>query len=344
MTMLKDTLKTLCECDGISGRENEVREKILELISGKAETKVDALGNIIAFVRGRKGSGKRLMISAHMDEVGFMVTYINDDGTLCFSPVGGIDPRVCYGKRVAVGRDKITGVVASSALHNVPKADRCKVPSLDKLVIDIGAADKEQAQSLVRQGDSVYFDGGFISFGNGMIRSKAIDDRAGCAVMTEMINEGVDYDTYFTFVVQEEIGLRGSGCAAFTVEPDYSIVLEATTAADIPSESGADRVCEVGKGAVVSLMDRHTVYDKGLCDAAFELAKQNGIPCQTKTKVAGGNDAGAIHISKGGVRTAAVSVPCRYLHSPSCVIKEDDLTSVYRLAKLLADGIHRNDL
>ncbi|MBR1423224.1 MAG: M42 family peptidase [Ruminococcus sp.] len=342
--MLTDTLKELCALDGVSGREQEVRERIVSLIGDKAEVSVDPLGNIIAFCKGRRKAEKRLMISAHMDEVGFIVTYINDDGTLCFAPVGGIDPRVCFGKRVRIGRDKVYGVIGGTAVHNIPKKERNKVDDLDKLVIDIGADSKEQASKLIRQGDSVYFEGDLIRFGSGMIRSKAIDDRAGCAVMLEMINEGVEFDTYFTFVVQEEIGLRGSGCAAFTVEPDFAIILEATTASDIPSESGADKVCEVGKGAVVSIMDRHTIYDKDLCELAFRLAEENGIPCQTKTKIAGGNDAGAVHVSRGGVRTAAISVPCRYLHSPSCVINEDDLMSVYRLAKLLADGIQTNDL
>ena len=342
--MLKDTLKELCCLDGISGRENEVRERIISLIGDKAEVRTDNLGNVIAFCRGKKTPEKKLMISAHMDEVGFMVTYINEDGTLCFTPVGGIDPRVCFGKRVRVGRQKITGLIAGSAIHNVAKADRNKVKGLDKLVIDIGADSKAEAEKLVRQGDSVYFTSEFTEFGSGMITSKAIDDRAGCAVMIEMINEGVEFDTYFTFVVQEEIGLRGSGCAAFSVEPDYAIVLEATTASDIPSESGADRVCEVGKGAVVSIIDRATMYDEGLYSLAFSLAEDNGISAQTKTKAAGGNDAGAIHQSREGVRTAAISVPCRYLHSPVCVIREDDLNSVYKLARLLADRILADDL
>ncbi len=342
--MLTDTLKELCALDGVSGREQEVRERIISLIGDKAEVKTDPLGNVIAFCKGRNKADKKLMISAHMDEVGFIVTYINDDGTLCFAPVGGIDPRVCFGKRVRIGKDKIYGVIGGAAVHNIPKKDKNKADELDKLVIDIGADSREQAAGLVKQGDSVYFDGSFMRFGSGMIRSKAIDDRAGCAIMIEMIRNGVEYDTYFTFVVQEEIGLRGSGCAAFSVGPDFAIVLEATTASDIPSESGADKVCEVGKGAVVSIMDRHTIYDEALCALAFRLAEDNGIPCQTKTKIAGGNDAGAVHVSRGGVRTAAISVPCRYLHSPSCVIREEDLMSVYSLASLLADGIQTNDI
>ncbi|MGN0601264.1 MAG: M42 family peptidase, partial [Oscillospiraceae bacterium] len=162
----------------------------------------------------------------------------------------------------------------------------------------------------------------------------------GCAIMLEMINGELEYDTWFTFVVQEEIGLRGSTTAAYTVNPDFAVVLESTTAADIPSADGENKVCRLGKGPVVSFMDRHTVYDKELYRLAFGIAGDNNIPCQTKTLIAGGNDAGAIHVSRGGVRTAAISLPCRYLHSPSCVIDKDDLFNSYRLAKLLLDRIY----
>ena len=158
--------------------------------------------------------------------------------------------------------------------------------------------------------------------------------------MLEMIKSDLEYDTYFTFVVQEEIGLRGSRCAAFSVEPDYAIVIESTTAADIPSASGADRVCELKKGPVVSFMDRSTIYNKELYNLAFECAKKIEIPCQTKTRVAGGNDAGAIHLSKGGVKTIAVSVPTRYLHSPSCVINKEDYFNTLKLVKALTDRIY----
>ena len=143
------------------------------------------------------------------------------------------------------------------------------------------------------------------------------------------------YDTYFTFVTQEEIGLRGAKAAAFSVDPDVAIVLEATTAADIPNVSGEKRVCELSKGAVVSYMDRSTIYNKQLYNLAFDIAKEEKIPCQTKTMVAGGNDSGTIHLSKGGVKTIAISVPCRYLHSASCVINKKDFIAVSDLAKAL---------
>lgn len=332
-------LKTLCNINGISGDEGDVREYIISQIDGLCEYSVDALGNIIAFCKGKNQTDKKLMISAHMDEVGFIVTYITDSGLIKFAPVGGIDPRIVFGKRVVIGKNKVAGVVGGKALHHLEGDEKSKAVPFDKLYIDIGAVNKEQALEVVSLGDSVCFDNSFITLGDNMLKSKAIDDRAGCAVMLDMIRQGVLYDTYFTFVVQEEIGLRGSTAAAYTVAPDYAIVLESTTAADIPASSEDKRVCELDKGAVVSFMDRSTMYDKELYRLAFDIGAEKNIPVQTKTMVAGGNDAGAIHKSGSGVRTAAISVPCRYLHSPSCVISKSDLMSVRSLAGELSKRI-----
>lgn len=332
-------LERLCLINGISGDEGSVREYILSRLDGKADTAVDSLGNIIAFVKGKKRSRNRFMISAHMDEVGMIVSYIEEDGAIRISPVGGIDPRVVFGRRVTVGKNRILGTVGGAAVHNLTSEERKAAVPFDKLTVDIGCDSREQVCQLVSLGDSVCFDSEFVKMGNGLVKCKAIDDRAGCAIMLAMIDDGMEYDAYFVFTVQEEIGLRGSKCAAYTVDPDIAMVLESTTAADIPSVSGADRVCSLGKGAVVSYMDKSTVYDRELYDLAFSLADKNGIPCQTKTKIAGGNDSGAIHLSKGGVRTCAVSLPCRYLHSPSCVIDRRDLESCYRLAGLIAASV-----
>lgn len=334
-------LEELCVLDGISGDEGKVRDYIIEAIKGKCEYSVDPLGSIIAFKKGRQTPKHKLLFSAHMDEVGLIVTHICSDGSLKFAEVGGVDPRVLFGKRVYVGEKKTLGVIAGIAVHNLTKEQRSKAADHSDLCIDIGVTSREEAMKLVRPGDSVVFDSSFLRFGEGRVKSKAIDDRAGCAMMIEMINSDLEYDTCFTFVVQEEVGLRGATAAAYTVAPDFAIVLESTTAADIPSSSGEKRVCEVGKGPVVSYMDRHTIYDRELYRLAFETADSLGIPCQTKTVVAGGNDAGAIHKSRGGVRTAAVSLPCRYLHSPSCVIAEEDMTNAYKLVTELAERIQK---
>ncbi|WP_028504562.1 M42 family peptidase [Ruminococcus sp. FC2018] len=334
---MKELLEKLCLLDGISGDEGAVRDFIISQIKDHSQITVDPLGNVIAFCKGKKTPKNKVLVSAHMDEVGMIVTYINSDGTLKVECVGGVDPAVVYAKRVRVGKNKVTGVIASTAVHNLSKEEKGKTPGFDKLTVDIGCESREQAQKLVSLGDSVCFDSRFLTFGDGFVKCKAIDDRAGCAIMIKLIQDTPEYDTYFTFVVQEEVGLRGATAASYTVDADYAFVLEATTAADIPSAQADKKVCCVGDGPVVSFMDRHTIYDKEMFDLAFETAKENHIPCQTKTMIAGGNDAGAIHVSRCGVRTTAISLPCRYLHSPSCVIKLSDMQDAYRLTKLILD-------
>lgn len=331
-----ETLKTLCLINGTSGREEKVRDYILLRISDKAEITVDNMGNIIAFVRGRKEAKNKVMISAHMDEVGFIIRGITDDGFLKFTTVGGIDEKVIYARDLVVGEEEIPGVVCVRPIHLLEGDEKEKCPKTKDMTIDIGAENKEEAEKFVQVGDSAYFISDYIEFGDGLIKSKAIDDRFGCAAMIKMIEDGVEYDTYFTFVTQEEIGLRGATAAAFTVAPDYAIVLESTTASDINDTDDINSVCKLGEGAVVSFMDRATLYDRDLFRFSKKVADENNIKWQTKTMVAGGNDAGAIHKSRRGVKTLAVSIPCRYIHSASSVAKKSDLQAVYDLTKKLS--------
>lgn len=335
-----ENLKKLCCLNGVSGNEDEVRDYIISQIEGFCEYHIDNIGNIIAFKKGKKTPKNKVLISAHTDEVGMIVTHINSDGTLKISTVGGVDARVIFGRQVLVGDKKIVGVIGSKAVHNLSPEEKDLAVKSDKLYIDIGAENKEQAESYVCLGDCVCFKSDFIEFGDGFLKAKAIDDRAGCAIMLDLIRSELECDTFFSFVTQEELGLRGAKVAAFTVDPDIAIVLEATTAADIPSVSGDKRVCELGKGAVVTFMDKSTIYNKTLYKLAFETAEENSIPCQTKSIVAGGNDSGAIHLSRGGVKTIAISVPCRYLHSPSCVIKKSDFEAVNNLTKAVLEKVY----
>ncbi len=337
---IMDTLRELSLKNGISGFEDEVRDYICYQLVGLAEYRIDNLGNIIAFKKGRKTPEKKLMISAHMDEVGFVVTHINSDGTLKIGEVGGIDNRVVFGRRVLVGNKKQMGVIGSKAIHNCSASERSSVAPIERMNVDIGAKSYENALENVALGEPVSFISDFIEFGDGFVKGKAIDDRAGCAIMLDLIRSDLEYDTYFTFVVQEEVGLRGATTAAFSVNPDIAIVLEATTAADIPSSSGEKKVCQCKKGPVVSFMDKRTIYDNELYKLTFDTAKEEGIPCQTKTVVAGGNDSGAIHISGDGVRTISISLPCRYLHSPSCVIAKEDFENANKLTAALIKKVH----
>lgn len=330
-------LKTLCLIDGISGDEGRVRDYIISRIKDKCTYEVDPMGNVLAFKKGKNTPKNKVMLSAHMDEVGFIVTYICDNGYLKFTNVGGIDPKIAVGRIVTVGENDTKGIIGNKAIHLCSGDDKTTVPKLDKLYIDIGAKNKEEAEKYVSLGDSAHFVSDFVEFGEDKIKAKAIDDRFGCAIMLKMIDSDLEYDTHFAFLVQEEVGCRGAGAAVFTIRPDYAIVLEATTASDISGVSDEDRVCVQGKGAVVSFMDRSTVYNRDLFKGAFALAKEKNIPIQPKTTVAGGNDAGAIHKACSGVYTIAVSLPCRYIHSGTSVGDKKDMKACYDLAVALAE-------
>lgn len=327
-------LKDLCMLNGISGREDSVRDYIISALPKDVSYKTDNLGNLIVKKKGKSSSKNKVMLSAHMDEVGFIVTYITNEGYLKFSTVGGIDERVIFGRSVTVGNG-IHGVIGSKAFHQLNSDERMKIPKTEDMYIDIGASSKKDAETRVMIGDSAYFNSPYVEFGNGFIKSKAIDDRAGCQILLDILNSEISNDITACFLVQEEIGTRGAMTAAYSVAPDYAIVLESTTAQDIADVPEHKKVCSLGGGAVVSFMDRGTVYDMTLYRRAFEIAGEKSIPVQTKTVVAGGNDAAAIHKSAAGVKTITLSVPTRYIHSPSCVAKTDDITSVKALATAL---------
>ncbi len=334
-----ENLKELCLLNGISGDEKSVREYIISQIKDYVQSyTVDNLGNLIVFKKGKSYSDKKVLVSAHMDEVGLIATYINYDGTIKFDTVGGINPDVIIGRQVSV--NGLFGVVGTQAIHNIPQSQRGKEPNVQEMYVDIGTNSKEETLKYVSLGDSINFFSKYENFGNDYIKSKALDDRVGCAILIDLIKSNLEFDTYFTFVVQEEVGLRGSKVASYTVNPDYAIVLEGTTAGDIGGSVGEKKVCTIGDGAVVSFMDRRTIYDKELYRLCFDISKENNIPCQTKTMVAGGNDSGSIHISRGGVRTIAISVPCRYIHSGASVMALSDAHACESLAKILISRIN----
>ena len=318
--------------NGVSGDEDAVREYILRQITPLADDiTVDNTGSVIALKKGSRPAPRKLMVSAHMDEVGLIVTYICDDGMLRFDTVGGIDQRVLYGRQVLIGSGCVRGVICVVPVHLSSSEERSKVPDVNKMYIDIGASSRDEAKKLVSEGDFCFFDTQFEKFGDGLLKGKALDDRAGCAVLIELMKQEFDTDVYFVFTTMEEVGLRGAGCAAYTVAPEMAIVVESTTAADIAGVDDDAQVCRVGEGAVISFMDRRTIYDREMYDIALDLARIKGISAQVKQAVAGGNDAGAIQQTRSGVRTLAVSLPCRYLHSPASLIAEKDLQAVFEL-------------
>lgn len=329
-------LKELCEINGTSGREHKVREYIISRL-GDIPYTVDALGSVIVELKGEKRAKNKVMIAAHMDEVGFIATYITDDGLIKFDTVGGILPAVMSGRKICF-ENGILGVIGSKPVHLSSESEKNTLLTEDKLFIDIGAKDKKEALSYVMPGNTAVFAADYDEVGDKII-SKALDDRTGCAIMLKMIAEGVKYDTVFAFTVQEEAGLRGAGCVTNRVCPDYSIVLEATTASDLAGVEDSSRVCVQGEGAVLSFMDNSTIYDKDVFKLALALSKEKGISTQVKTAVAGGNDSGIIHKSGYGVKAAAISAPCRYIHSQSNMLKKSDVTACYELAKALSEKL-----
>ena len=333
-------LKTLCLLNGTSGDEKSVRDYIINEIKDYCDYSIDALGSIIAYKKGKKAPAKKVSFNAHMDEVGFIITGITDEGYLRFSTVGGIDSRVCHDRVVTVGKNAVKGVIGDKAYHLLESDEKDKCPPIDKLLIDIGAESRKEAETLVSLGDFAYFSSDYTEFGDGYLKAKALDDRIGCTLLIELIKSELEYDTYFCFNVQEEVGLRGSTCTSFAVQSDISVILEATTAADLDGVSGEKRVCVLGEGPVISFMDRRTVYDRELYSLAMETAKNNGIPAQTKTAVAGGNDAGAIQTSGKGSRVLAISVPARYIHSASSVVKLEDVKNTRKLIRELLKVIY----
>jgi len=330
-----DYLKDLCLLNGISGNEDSIREYIISKLDNKSTFKVDNMGNLIVYKKGKKTPKNKVMLSAHMDEVGFVVTYICDNGFIKFTNVGGIDSKIISGRSVSIGENNVIGIVGNKAVHLTEGDEGKTVPEISKMYIDIGAKNKEDAEKYVSVGDPVCFNSDFVTFGKDKVKAKAIDDRFGCAVMLKILREELEYDAYFAFLVQEEVGCRGAGAAVYGIRPDYAIVLEATTASDIAGVSDEDSVCKFGEGAVVSFMDRSTVYNRVMFKNAFVTAEKHGIKIQPKTTVAGGNDAGTIHKSCEGVNTIAVSLPCRYIHSGTSVADVNDMKSCFELSKAL---------
>ncbi len=335
-----NTLKTLCALSGVSSFEDEVRSYLIERAHPYADSlRVDAMGSLIVFKKGAKSTGNRLMLSAHMDEVGLIVKSITEDGCLKFGCVGGIDRRVLLGKRVEIGDSRVPGIVGLKPIHLTTAEERKKVPPLKEYYIDIGARDREEALSRVEIGDCCVFAGDVVEFGDHMLKAKAIDDRVGCAALVKLLEEDLPMDCTFVFTVQEEVGTRGAFGTAFSVTPEIALVLEGTTAADTPALDPSRQVCSPGKGPVLSWMDNGTIYDRALFERLRALAEANHIPWQMKHYVAGGTDGRTIQRTKSGVRVAGISAAVRYLHAPSSVCSLDDAEHILDLARLFIRSV-----
>ena len=322
---MKELLKQLCELDGVPGYEDEVRAFIEKEAAPYATSmEVDPVGNLIVFKKGAKPRKRPLLIMAHMDEVGFLVKDITEDGMLKLAPAGGIDPRVLIGRRMRVGENKIPGIISLKAIHLTTPEERKDAPGLNSLYIDIGCTGREQAEGLVMRGDPAM-----------CVKAKAIDDRVGCAVMLQLLRQDLPYDTYFAFVVAEEIGSRGATVAAQRVAPGCVVAIEGTTAADMPDVAPHKQSTVQRQGAVVSLMDKGTVYNRPFREKVLAEADAQGVKWQYRKSANGGTDARVGTTCGSAAIAFGLAAPVRYIHCACNVAYLPDLEEVRKLAEIV---------
>lgn len=338
-------LQELSEAVGLSGREEAVRAIILKAIDGHATNiRIDPMGSITAIKKGTGRNRPRVMLAAHMDEVGFMVTGVNGDGLIKFTSIGGVDERILPGLRIKIGADLIPGVIIWAPIHRNKEQTTVQ---LSNLRIDIGTANKDETSGKVKPGDYVAFDSQYMEIGKKMLRGKAFDDRAGCSLLIDILQDGpYPVDVLAAFTVQEEIGLRGARVAAQALTPDVAIALECTTANDIPNplkepddEGESNPVCRLGDGPALTVMDRSLIVHPPLLNFLRDTADRHKIPYQLKSLPGGGTDAGAIHMTNSGVPSAVVSLPGRYIHSPITYLNRDDYANTLKLLKAVLSDI-----
>ncbi len=334
-------LRTLTEINGVAGHEQAIRRALLEEIKAMGLTpSIDRMGNVVVVKEGTGAAPrKRVMLAAHMDEVGLIVTSATEDGFLRIAPAGGVDPRVIISKRVQVGDDKVPGVIGAMAIHLQSAADRQHVMGYNEIYVDIGAKDKGEAEAKAPKGTYISFDTPYVEYGEGYACGKAFDDRVGVYNLLRVLEGEYPVDVVAVFTSEEEVGCRGAKGAAFAQEPDIGIVLEGTTCNDLGNVPETAQVCSTGKGVAVSFMDGSSIANRDLFKKALQLGQEQGIACQVKGSVSGGNDGGNIQRAREGVPVVVLSVPCRYIHSPSTVVKLSDVDCQLELTKALLNAL-----
>ena len=341
---LAENLERLSNACGVAGREEEVRNLMTAFLKPYAdEVIVDKMENVIAIKKGRKDKPK-VMLAAHMDEVGLMVKTITKDGFLQFTKMGGIDDRILLAQKVNVLTDKtkIPGVVGSKPPHIQKEEERKKIVPYDEMFIDIGASSRENALAMgVTVGEPVVFDVKYVNLGNSSVMGKAFDNRAGCAVMIETLKllEQTDCTVYAVGTVQEELGLRGAATAAFGVDPDVGLALDVTISGDTPGIKESDTPVKMSKGAVLTVSDSGLITHPKVLRWLIDIATTNGIIYQLEAGLMGTTDAARMSLTRQGVPSGAISIPARYIHSPVGLISLKDAESCAKLAALAVQKI-----
>lgn len=335
-------LKKLSNAFGPSGCEDKVRDIIKnEMEKYCDEMYVDSIGNLVCHKKGIKINDKSIMLTAHMDEVGFIISFVTDNGYLKFQTVGGIDPNVLISKKIVIGENRVCGVIGDKPKTTKDATEKTKV---NDLYIDIGAKSREDALKYIDIGNYACFDSDYVEFGDGFVKAKALDDRVGCYALINIAKRNPKADIYYVFAVQEEVGHRGAILASRKIEPAFAVVLEGTTCSDVPGTDEFGFSTHIGEGAALSMRDGGAYSDIDLTREIIKIANENNIKCQYKQTTLGGNDASAVQLSNNGVKVAAISVPCRYIHSQSNVAKLSDIKSMEDiLFTFIESKVNNND-
>ena len=340
-------LKQICEIAGAPGFEKRVRNLVIELVTPLVdEVKIDNIGNVIALKRGKRNpDGKRVMIAAHMDEIGFIVTHINENGFLRFHTLGGFDPKTLTAQRVIVhGKKDLVGVMGSKPIHVMSAEEKTNLPKTTDFFIDIGMS-KEEVDKYVTIGDPVTRDRELIEMGD-CVNCKSIDNRVAVFILIETLKqlENPAYDVYATFTVQEEVGLRGANVAAHGINPDFGIALDTTIAFDVPGAQAHEKVTELGKGTAIKIMDAMTICDFRMVEFMKQTADKESISWQPEILVAGGTDtAGVQRMGKQGAIAGAISIPTRHLHQVIEMAHKQDIADSIALLKACLEQIDSYD-
>ena len=343
---LAENLERLSNACGVAGREQEVRELMVKMLKPYAdEVIVDRLENVIALKKGKKNKPK-IMFDAHMDEVGLLVKTITKDGFLQFAKMGGIDDRILMAQKVKVYTEKrsLPGVVGSKPPHIQKEEERKKIITFDELFIDVGAKNRDDAKAMgIKPGDPIAFDSQYRAISKDIVMGKAFDNRVGCAMMIEAFKqlEKTDCTLYAVGSVQEEIGLRGAGTAAFGVDPDVCIVLDVTVAGDVPGVREFDTSIKMGKGPAITVTDSGFIAHPKVLRWLIDSATENKIDYQLETGLPGSTDAARIALTRQGIPSGTISVPARYIHSPSGLIDIKDAENSVKLAEATVRKIEK---
>jgi tetrahedral aminopeptidase len=338
-------LKTICEIPGTSGFEQRIRAFILDQVKPLVdEIRVDSIGNVITVKKAASNKeGKKVMIAAHMDEIGFIITHIDDKGFLWFHTLGGFDPKTLTAQRVIVhGRKDLIGVMGSKPIHVMSAEEKNKPAKTEDFFIDLGMT-KEEVDKFVAVGDPVTRERSLIEMGD-CVNCKSIDNRVSVFILIETLKllKNFPYDIYAVFSVQEEVGLRGANVAAHQINPDFGIGLDTTIAYDVPNARAHEKVTELGKGAAIKIMDSSAIADFRMVEYLKKVANENKIKWQPEILTAGGTDTASVQrMGKNGSIAGAISIPTRHIHQVIEMAHKEDILNCILLLKAALEGLDK---